>query len=187
MLLKAGADAAKATDVSKEGLTPLHAAAMVGDAEIVSILLQQVGVEANALDNQRRSPLLLAVKSGHAEVAAKLLRGTPVLVVHHPLPQEGADPNVSSDDGKSLLEVALELENSSGSMLENAAEDPHRLSHMHPNHDSVVSVLQDKDLQFCNCTGRQPSLRKRHYPYWHELKSPTGGGVSFTLKPCETP
>jgi hypothetical protein len=74
MLLRVGADAAKAVDVGNEGITPLHAAAIVGDAEIVSILLQEVGVEVNALDKQHRSPLLLAIRGAHAEVAAKLLR-----------------------------------------------------------------------------------------------------------------
>lgn len=53
--------------------TPLHYAADRGHADVVRILVEEEGANANARDTSRRTPLHLAALGGHTEVIAVLL------------------------------------------------------------------------------------------------------------------
>eukprot|EP00854_Cymbomonas_tetramitiformis_P006208 gene6208-7440_t len=143
LLLSAGADA-KTPECGPEGLTALHSAAGAGDTEIVALLLQRSEVGVNALDARNMTPLHYAVAGGHAEVAAKLLR-------------EGADPTKEDAEGNTALALAKSFE-----QQELEASSPERVSQdaelrnpaAQRKASGLLRVLQDKDLQFCNCTVR---------------------------------
>ncbi|MEE9334832.1 MAG: ankyrin repeat domain-containing protein [Granulosicoccaceae bacterium] len=69
-LLLDGADA----DVVVNGNTPLMLAAKMGDSAIVELLLDSAAiVDNNAVNAERRTPLMVAITSNNADVAALLL------------------------------------------------------------------------------------------------------------------
>lgn len=77
--------------------------------------------------------------------------------------QEGADPNFRNKEGKCALDIALELEQASQRPADvHMSDDGAPVSSDSPlatrasaTAQSVALVLQDKDLQFCNCTVRR--------------------------------
>ena len=54
------------------GLSPLHFAAVLGKADVVSVLLR-AGVALDVCNTKAQTPLLLAIKHGHVEVVALLM------------------------------------------------------------------------------------------------------------------
>lgn len=84
-----------------DGVTAMHVAAQGGHLEVVDLLIES-GADVTILDDEKRSPLLLAVKGNYGEVALSLLKA-------------GADPNMEyvDDEGKThnLLFDAIMVEN----------------------------------------------------------------------------
>ena len=69
-LIKQGVDVNATTDPT--GLTPLHLAASKGDKDMVELLLEH-GANINARNMSRLTPLRMAVRGGHIEVADFLM------------------------------------------------------------------------------------------------------------------
>lgn len=85
-----------------DGVTALHVAAQHGHLAVVDFLIETPKVDVSVKDDEGRTPLLLAVKGGHGEVAIALVKA-------------GADPNTPhvDDDGAehNLLFDAIMVEN----------------------------------------------------------------------------
>lgn len=63
------------TDVLNENmLSPLHAAALQGHADVVQLLCKHPGVDVNAMDAHGRAPLSCAVFNGHCDATKILLK-----------------------------------------------------------------------------------------------------------------
>ena len=88
-MIDAGADVHAKTNTD---LTPLHLAALYGNAEMIPVLVK-VGADVNTKDNNGFTPLHGAAEEGQAEVI-------PVLV------QAGADVNEKTNDGFTPLHIA---------------------------------------------------------------------------------
>jgi len=84
-----------------DGVTALHVAAQGGHQAVIDILIE-AGADVTILDDEKRSPLLLAIKGNFGEVASSLVKA-------------GANPNTEyvDDEGKShnLLFDAIMVEN----------------------------------------------------------------------------
>jgi len=122
-----------------DGVTALHVAAQGGHLDCVQILLQ-AGATPGIEDDEKRTPLLLAVKGNFGEVASELVRN-------------GADPNTAyvDDDGEehNVLMDAIIVENeefallliSSGAGL--YAEDDHQVSTLlQASHRGMTEVVK---------------------------------------------
>lgn len=92
MLIEAGA---ALTSRGAAGRTALHAAAAAGDNEMVQILLQQEGVDKDAVDDSHRTALHLAARTKRVAVVQTLL-------------QLGADAQIKSADGKTARDLAVD-------------------------------------------------------------------------------
>eukprot|EP01046_Picozoa_sp_COSAG06_P016164 COSAG06_NODE_1061_length_10874_cov_7.752390_10_plen_1037_part_00 len=92
LLMTAGADIAV---VGAGGRTPLHAAAAVGNNQLVQLLVQRSGVDKDAQDAQNRTPLHLAARSKRARVVQTLL-------------QLGANADLQTIDGKTARDLAVD-------------------------------------------------------------------------------
>lgn len=75
-------------------VTPLHLACLTGNIGIVRMLIQETQDNVNALDNDQNTPLFLA--SNHLEVVRLLL-------------ENGADPLIQNQHGKTFLHLAISL------------------------------------------------------------------------------
>jgi ankyrin repeat protein len=98
LLIAAGADVHMARD---DGLTPLHAAAELGHADVVSVLIETVDVDLNAAltddeDAPGVTPLFFAAQENRLAVVTLLLAA-------------GADVNKACADGYTPLHIAAEL------------------------------------------------------------------------------
>ena len=84
-----------------DGVTAMHVAAQGGHMDVVKILIE-AGVDVTVKDDEKRTPLQLAVKGNYGEVAAELVKA-------------GADPNTLyvDEDGEThnLLMDAIMVEN----------------------------------------------------------------------------
>jgi len=125
-------------DPHVDGVTAAHVAAQGGHLETVEILIA-AKADVTILDDEERTPLLLAVKGNHGEVASSLVGG-------------GADPNTPyiDDDGVShnLLMDSIVVENGEFTLLliENGAdlynEDEHQVTTLlQASHRGMVDVL----------------------------------------------
>mmetsp|Transcript_36079 Transcript_36079/g.43093 ORF Transcript_36079/g.43093 Transcript_36079/m.43093 type:complete len:912 (+) Transcript_36079:103-2838(+) len=125
-------------DPHVDGVTAAHVAAQGGHLETVEILIA-AKADVTILDDEDRTPLLLAVKGNHGEVASSLVGG-------------GADPNTPyiDDDGVShnLLMDSIVVENGEFTLLliENGAdlynEDEHKVTTLlQASHRGMVDVL----------------------------------------------
>lgn len=124
-----------------DGVTAIHVAAQGGHLECVKILLNG-NANPSIEDNEKRSPLLLAVKGNFGEVATELVKA-------------GADPNTLyvDEDGlnHNLLMDAIIVENEVFSLLliekgvDIYYEDDHKVSTLlqaaHRGMDAVVKAL----------------------------------------------
>jgi len=94
-------------DPHVDGVTAVHVAAEEGHLECVEILVA-AGAKVTTIDDEERTPLLLAVKGNYGEVASALVRA-------------GADPNTPyvDEDGEShnLLMDSIIVENADFSLL----------------------------------------------------------------------
>jgi len=93
-LIAAGA-AVNATN--KEGYTPLHRAAQLGDAELVELLLG-AGANVNAVNNFNTTPLMIATTWSFDVVLRTLLAA-------------GADKTITNKNGATALSIARENKN----------------------------------------------------------------------------
>lgn len=86
----------------KNGMKPLHRAAMIGQVNTVKLLVHKEGTHVNAVDNDGMTPLLVAVIRGHVDVVEELLRSPDIDVnacdnrkytaLHYALGKEFMDP-----------------------------------------------------------------------------------------------
>lgn len=115
-------------DPHVEGLTALHVAAQAGYLSTVEALLEQK-VAVNVKDAEGRTPLSLAIKNNHADVATLLV-------------QNGADPSTLLKDENgvdhNLLFDAVMVENVdfAGALIENGADIYYK------DEKSVTTLLQ---------------------------------------------
>ncbi|GFF93300.1 hypothetical protein IFM60648_10038 [Aspergillus lentulus] len=77
-----------------KGFTPLHVACIVGDAEVVRVLLEEGRDDPNTRDTHRNAPLHVAAVNRRVNIAR-------ILLAH------GADPFIAQPDGWTLLDVSL--------------------------------------------------------------------------------
>merc|ERR1740124_1520218 len=163
-LIKLGADV--------NGVTAVHVAAQGGHLETVEILIE-AKADVTILDDEERSPLLLAVKGNHGEVASSLVKG-------------GADPNTPyiDDDGAShdLLMDSIVVENGDFTLLliENGAdlydEDDHKVTTLlQASHRGMVDVL-DALLQ------KHASAADEAKEGW--IDSPSDEGITPLIASC---
>eukprot|EP00559_Dactyliosolen_fragilissimus_P007848 CAMPEP_0184863496 /NCGR_PEP_ID=MMETSP0580-20130426/11298_1 /TAXON_ID=1118495 /ORGANISM="Dactyliosolen fragilissimus" /LENGTH=920 /DNA_ID=CAMNT_0027361861 /DNA_START=180 /DNA_END=2942 /DNA_ORIENTATION=+ len=129
-----------------DGVTALHVAAQAGHLGCVDILIE-AGADVGILDDEDRTPLLLAVKGNYGEVASSLVKG-------------GADPNTLyvDDEGEShnLLMDSIIVENKefASLLIQNGAdlyhEDKHKVTTLlqasHRGMLDVVNLLIEKHL-----------------------------------------
>lgn len=83
-----------ATSQNVDGLAPLFVAVLLGDAEIVRVLLEQPEVDVNFRDRNGVTALFVAARNGCTEVVREILR--------HP----GVDINAIVDDRTALQQAA---------------------------------------------------------------------------------
>jgi ankyrin repeat protein len=89
LMIQKGADA----NAAEYRLTPLHAAAALGNVPLIKLLLSKGASPAAEDDNGHERPLYLAAKGGHTAAAAALL-------------DHGADVNAAREDGETALHRA---------------------------------------------------------------------------------
>mmetsp|Transcript_27152 Transcript_27152/g.56530 ORF Transcript_27152/g.56530 Transcript_27152/m.56530 type:complete len:949 (-) Transcript_27152:246-3092(-) len=131
-------------DPHVDGVTGVHVAAEEGHLECVELLIE-AGADVTVLDEEDRSPLLLAVKGNYGEVASTLIKA-------------GADPNTPyvDDEGEShnLLMDSIIVENADFALLliEHGADlyykDDHQVTTLlqaaHRGIANVTDALLDK-------------------------------------------
>lgn len=134
-------------DPHVDGVTGAHVAAQGGHLESVKILID-AGADVTILDDEERSPLLLAVKGNYGDVASALVKG-------------GADPNTPyvDDEGvkHNLLFDSLLVENGDFAelLIESGAdiydEDEHKVTTLlqasHRGLTDVVKALLAKNTK----------------------------------------
>lgn len=125
-------------DPHVDGVTGVHVAAEEGHLECVNLLIA-AGADVTVVDEEDRTPLLLAVKGNYGEVASALVKA-------------GADPNTPyvDDEGEShnLLMDSIIVENAAFALLliENGADLYYRDDH------KVTTLLQAAHRGMVNVT-----------------------------------
>ena len=125
-------------DPHVDGVTGVHVAAEEGHLDCVNLLIA-AGADVTVLDDEDRTPLMLAVKGNYGEVASALVKA-------------GADPNTPyvDDEGEThnLLMDSIIVENADFALLliESGAEMYHRDSHQ------VTTLLQAAHRGMLNVT-----------------------------------
>jgi ankyrin repeat protein len=131
-------------DPHVDGVTAVHVAAEEGHLECVNLLVA-AGADVTVVDEEERTPLLLAVKGNYGEVASALVKA-------------GADPNTPyvDEEGEShnLLMDSIIVENEDFALLliENGADlyyrDDHKVTTLlqaaHRGMGNVTKALLDK-------------------------------------------
>mmetsp|Transcript_12279 Transcript_12279/g.17873 ORF Transcript_12279/g.17873 Transcript_12279/m.17873 type:complete len:905 (+) Transcript_12279:111-2825(+) len=134
-------------DPHVDGVTAVHVAAQGGHLDCVNILVE-AGADVTIVDDEDRSPLLLAVKGNYGDAAIALVKG-------------GADPNTPyvDDDGTehNLLFDSLVVENNEFAelLIESGADiyqvDEHKVTTLlqasHRGMADVVKVLLAKNTK----------------------------------------
>lgn len=115
-------------DPHVDGVTAVHVAAQAGHLDCVNLLIE-AGADVTILDDEERTPLLLAVKGNYGDVASALVKG-------------GADPNTpyvdEEGDSHNLLMDSIIVENGEFSeLLITSGADIH-----HQDDHQVTSLLQ---------------------------------------------
>lgn len=125
-------------DPHVDGVTGVHVAAEEGHLECVNLLIE-AGADVTVLDEEDRTPLLLAVKGNYGEVASALVKA-------------GADPNTPyvDDEGEShnLLMDSIIVENADFALLliEHGADLYYKDDHQ------VTTLLQASHRGIANVT-----------------------------------
>ena len=125
-------------DPHVDGVTGVHVAAEEGHLDCVNLLIA-AGADVTVLDDEDRTPLMLAVKGNYGEVASALVKA-------------GADPNTPyvDDEGEThnLLMDSIIVENADFALLliESGAELYHRDNHQ------VTTLLQAAHRGMLNVT-----------------------------------
>jgi ankyrin repeat protein len=125
-------------DPHVDGVTGVHVAAEEGHLECVKLLID-AGADVTVLDDEERSPLLLAIKGNYGEVASALIKA-------------GADPNTPyvDEEGEShnLLMDSIIVENADFALLliEHGADLYYKDDHM------VTTLLQAAHRGIANVT-----------------------------------
>ena len=115
-------------DPHVDGVTAVHVAAQAGHLDCVNLLIE-AGADVTILDDEERTPLLLAVKGNYGDVASALVKG-------------GADPNTpyvdEEGDSHNLLVDSIIVENGEFSelLITSGADIYHQDDHQ------VTSLLQ---------------------------------------------
>ena len=99
------------------GLTPLHAAGIRSNAEIVQLLCNVKGIKLNIKDNFGRTALMIAVMTNNIEAVRVLVQ------------QDTIDLNTSDNKGKTLDDFA-EGKREIQSMLKNARKHAHEVARL---------------------------------------------------------
>lgn len=126
-------------DPHVDGVTGVHVAAEEGHLECVNLLIE-AGADVTVLDEEERTPLLLAVKGNYGEVASALVKA-------------GADPNTPyvDDEGEAhnLLMDSIIVENADFALLliEHGADlyykDDHKVTTLlQAAHRGIVNVTE---------------------------------------------
>ncbi|KAL3801144.1 hypothetical protein ACHAW5_011092 [Stephanodiscus triporus] len=126
-------------DPHVDGVTGVHVAAEEGHLECVNLLIE-AGADVTVLDEEERTPLLLAVKGNYGEVASALVRA-------------GADPNTPyvDEEGEShnLLMDSIIVENADFALLliEHGADvyymDDHKVTTLlQASHRGIANVTE---------------------------------------------
>ena len=153
-------------DPHVDGVTGVHVAAEEGHLECVNLLIA-AGADVTVVDEEDRTPLLLAVKGNYGEVASALVKA-------------GADPNTPyvDDEGEShnLLMDSIIVENEAFALLliENGADLYYRDDH------KVTTLLQAAHRGKSNIT---KALLEKHDPAKEEdwVDAPSDEGVTPLL------
>ena len=125
-------------DPHVDGVTGVHVAAEEGHLECVKLLID-AGADVTVLDDEERSPLLLAIKGNYGEVASALIKA-------------GADPNTPyvDEEGEShnLLMDSIIVENADFALLliEHGADLYYKDDHL------VTTLLQAAHRGIANVT-----------------------------------
>ena len=131
-------------DPHVDGVTGVHVAAEEGHLECVNLLIA-AGADVTVVDEEDRTPLLLAIKGNYGEVASALVKA-------------GADPNTPyvDEEGEShnLLMDSIIVENEAFALLliENGADlyyrDDHKVTTLlqaaHRGKSNITKALLDK-------------------------------------------
>lgn len=114
------------TDAQK--MTPLHCTSMFDHPDIVEFLVNE-GADINALDKERRSPLLLASSRSCWKTVQSLIR-------------LGADISIKDDNRRNVLHLVI----MNGGRLEGFAEEVSKtMSQTH-----LLQLLNEKDITGCS-------------------------------------
>ena len=97
-------------EVNRHGWAPLHYAAVVGDVDIVKLLLDK-SAYIDAESPNKTTPLMMAARGGQSEVAKVLI-------------EAGADVSLKNDQGLSAVDFALRSEHRDTAELIKSAEKP---------------------------------------------------------------
>lgn len=114
------------TDAQK--MTPLHCASMFDHPDIVEYLVSE-GADINALDKERRSPLLLSASRGGWKTVHILIR-------------LGADISIKDDNRRNVLHLVI----MNGGRLEGFAEEVSKAQ----SHTHLLQLLNEKDNTGCS-------------------------------------
>lgn len=114
------------TDVQK--MTPLHCASMFDHPEIVEYLVKE-GADINALDKERRSPLLLSASRGGWRTVNSLIRA-------------GANINLKDVNHRNVLHLVI----MNGGRLDEFAEEVQRAQ----SKEQIILLLNEKDNTGCS-------------------------------------
>jgi len=113
------------------GLTPLHAAGIRSNAEIVELLCRVKGIKLNIKDNFGRTALMIAVMTNNIEAVRVLVQ------------QDTIDLNTSDKNGKTLDDFA-EGKREIQSMLKNARKHAHEVARLRKIKELLSSHITSK-------------------------------------------
>ncbi|CEP01818.1 Ankyrin repeat domain-containing protein [Plasmodiophora brassicae] len=140
--------------------TPLHVAVQYGSAGVVDVLLGVDGVDVNARDVRRNTPLRLAVTERHVHIVESLLKGASEVDVNARGLDDWTALHAAADSGHAGI-VRLLLE--APGVAVNAPGDSSARTALHcaanRGHEVVVGLLLNAtgtDVNACDAVGKTP-------------------------------
>ena len=125
-----------------DGGTALHHAAYNARTEILNVLIQ-AGANLDLVDDQRRTPLLVAVSQGDVGVASVLI-------------QAGADPNKINKAGQSAVHLAA----LTSCELMQVLLEPRRETGVSAADISVIDKYMQSPIHLASAAGKTEIVRK---------------------------